>query len=516
MRFTKRRSSSAAQSSGLLGEVEIEAMFELLPLVLDHLAQSPDRVFSEVKATPTMFKQLCRGLLGAAAMRGGLNDGGPAHDVLCSVDRTVWGATIVQLLEHQAPWIPIPLSAELLELDIHKVDLASPVDIESAKNTVVALLERNLKGRKMVILGHLCRLLNNTTENTVRRALSNTDGIIKLTEPLFKPVKLKKRSKSSEKIAKLVRSRLADLREIFRFIVRCHEMVFVNVPPLTKWMSQRERARSKRVRRSVAYISGSIPGVNLPTANSEDSDSDSEDENVAYNAVALRDFCSEDVKELDLHKGDKIVVTKLSPDGWWEGLNSDETTGIFPSTFVEITGRAEGKTAGLNKASSFRKRLEMQMHRSMARKKKLKSAPAISRALSGKKVSKIFKARVPRAFEHRSDILRAEIKHSENTAEAMKAEMKAMQEKMQRLQKSINEKRAVTTRVQSPIDATVPPADIHHRAKTNLSVGIDISTSFGKFLEAWDEINQPADVAPMQTSAIARTGSKLFAAGMAG
>ena len=87
-----RRSSSAApeqtENEGIpsLGRVEVEAIFELLPLVLDHLAERKDPVFTNTKANPSMQKQVCRGLLGAAAMRGGLNDDGPAHDLLVSIE----------------------------------------------------------------------------------------------------------------------------------------------------------------------------------------------------------------------------------------------------------------------------------------------------------------------------------------------------------------------------------------------------------------------------------------------
>ena len=94
---------------------------------------------------------MCRGLLGAAAMRGGLNDDGPAHDLLVSIEPSVWGSVIISLFNARAPWIPVPLSAELLELDVHTVDTDSLVDIQSTKNTIVTLLKRNLSGRQMVI-----------------------------------------------------------------------------------------------------------------------------------------------------------------------------------------------------------------------------------------------------------------------------------------------------------------------------------------------------------------------------
>lgn len=219
----------------------------------------------------------------------------------------------------------------------------------------------------MVIFGHLCRLVDAVSNNTTRRALSETDAIVQLTAPLFKPKdekgrKKQKKSKTTAKLETQITSRLADMREILRFIVRCHDMIFLNLPPLKEWMQKRASARSRRVRQSVAFAQSPLLATGVEDDGGEDSEDDSDDEiSIPYNALAVRTFTSEDPAELDLTKGDKVIVTKMKRDGWWEGhkRGDDSKKGVFPSTFVEITGRAE--TEGLDHASSFRKRLESQM-----------------------------------------------------------------------------------------------------------------------------------------------------------
>uniref|UniRef100_A0A8C6VUZ1 Vav 3 guanine nucleotide exchange factor b n=1 Tax=Nothobranchius furzeri TaxID=105023 RepID=A0A8C6VUZ1_NOTFU len=51
-------------------------------------------------------------------------------------------------------------------------------------------------------------------------------------------------------------------------------------------------------------------------------------------AVARYDFCSKDIQELTLQKGDIIRIYTKMPNGWWKG-EVDGRVGWFPSTYVE-------------------------------------------------------------------------------------------------------------------------------------------------------------------------------------
>ena len=224
-------------------------------------------------------------------------------------------------------------------------------------------------------------------------------------------------------------------------------------------------------------------------------------------------FASEDPNELDLAKGDMIVVTKMKRDGWWEGHKKDDTqhTGVFPSTFVEITGRAE--TEGLDRGSSFRKRLESQMKRSMQRKKKLGAISMTAATPSGTPAKKTLFMRVPKFFEHRSDLIRAELQHSEKVTSMIKKEIESTMKVMERTEAEVAAKRERLREKSAPLSmpahSVLDHVPAHARARTKLSVGIEITSSFGDFLDAWDEIHDHTTAS--DSDSIARAGSNLFA-----
>jgi len=66
-----------------------------------------------------------------------------------------------------------------------------------------------------------------------------------------------------------------------------------------------------------------------------------DEELVAY---AISDFRSEDPRDLQFVRGDKINVTMQHNSGWWEGeIEGTKRKGIFPKTFIMMAGAQENK-----------------------------------------------------------------------------------------------------------------------------------------------------------------------------
>ncbi len=58
-------------------------------------------------------------------------------------------------------------------------------------------------------------------------------------------------------------------------------------------------------------------------------------------ATVLFDFTPDGPGELGLSKGDKLVVTNMADDEWWEGRNNGNQ-GYFPKTYVKLEAAAPG------------------------------------------------------------------------------------------------------------------------------------------------------------------------------
>ena len=61
-------------------------------------------------------------------------------------------------------------------------------------------------------------------------------------------------------------------------------------------------------------------------------------ENETNIVVALADYRSEEPRDLQFRRGDRIKVTLEHQSGWWEGIMEDGKRGLFPRSYVEILG----------------------------------------------------------------------------------------------------------------------------------------------------------------------------------
>lgn len=59
-------------------------------------------------------------------------------------------------------------------------------------------------------------------------------------------------------------------------------------------------------------------------------------------AIALADYRSEEVQDLQFSRGDRIKILNQHNSGWWEG-EVDNRKGTFPESFVEIEGKPTTK-----------------------------------------------------------------------------------------------------------------------------------------------------------------------------
>ncbi|OHS98452.1 Variant SH3 domain containing protein [Tritrichomonas foetus] len=57
-------------------------------------------------------------------------------------------------------------------------------------------------------------------------------------------------------------------------------------------------------------------------------------------AIAVADYRSDDTRDLQFVRGEKIYITAQHHSGWWEGRINDKV-GVFPKTFVTMPGSVE-------------------------------------------------------------------------------------------------------------------------------------------------------------------------------
>jgi len=70
-------------------------------------------------------------------------------------------------------------------------------------------------------------------------------------------------------------------------------------------------------------------------------------ENEDIYGVALFDYVSDEPQDLEFVRGDRIKVLLQHSSGWWDG-ELDGKKGTFPSSFVDIVGKAKDESSSVN------------------------------------------------------------------------------------------------------------------------------------------------------------------------